>query len=123
MINILSEVCTEYLGGAGIPSKIAYVVALAVRFIQIFVPIALIIWGMFDLGKAIMAQKEEEIKKGQNTFIKRLVAAIIVFFVVTITHLVINLFAGNEDDGTNSQDLWDCVKEVIKCSSPSECKK
>ena len=122
MINILADVCSDYLGGTGIPSKLAFIVHLAVRIIQIFVPIALIIWGMFDLGKAIMAQKEEEIKKGQNTFIKRLIAAVIVFFIVTIVHLTVNLFAGNDDDGSDSESLWGCVKDVITCKSASDCK-
>ena len=112
------DACIGYLdaNGAGIPAKLAFIVQLAIKIIQIGVPILLIIWGMLDLGKAVMAQKEEEIKKGQNTFIKRLVAAVIVFFIITIVKLVVNLFSG--EDTT----LWTCIDEVIHCKSSTSCK-
>ena len=109
MLNIL-DVCTSYFN-PGIPSKIAYIVALAVKVIQIAVPILLILWGMLDLGKAVMAQKEDEIKKGQATFIKRLVAAAIVFFVVVIVKLLLGLVA---DGSTN---LVSCIDNILRCDS------
>src|SRR5574344_662106 len=106
MLNML-DVCTAYIGnGSGIPSKIAYIIALGVRIIQIGVPILLIIWGMLDLGKAVMAQKEDEIKKGQQTFIKRLIAAAIVFFVVVIVKLVVGMVGGTDVD-TGSGSCFD----------------
>lgn len=115
----LLDVCVSYLGGStGIPEKLAYIVGLAVRLIQIVVPILLILWGMLDLGKAVIAQKEEEIKKGQNTFIKRLVAAVVVFFVITIVRLVVSLFA----DDSEKQGMWECINEVITCKSSENCK-
>ncbi len=116
----LLDVCRDYLGGGtGIPDKLAFVVALAIRIIQIVVPILLILWGMLDLGKAVMAQKEEEIKKGQNTFIKRLIAAIIVFFVITIVKLVVGLFTNGDDKVNGTGNLWDCIDAVITCPDPT----
>lgn len=117
ILDEMGTVCDLYLGGTGIPAKLAYIVGLAVRLIQIVVPILLILWGMLDLGKAVMAQKEEEIKKGQNTFIKRLIAAVIVFFVITIVRLVVSLFA---DDG-EKVGMWNCIEQVINCKAPSNC--
>ena len=109
MLNVL-DVCTSYFS-PGIPGKIAYIISLAIKVVQIVVPILLILWGMLDLGKAVIAQKEEEIKKGQMTFIKRLVAAAIVFFVVVIVKLLLGLVA----DG--SANLVTCIDEIISCSS------
>ena len=117
MINIL-DVCGGYLG-TPIDSKLAFLVAVAVRLIQVGVPIILIVWGMLDLGKAVMAQKEEEIKKGQNTFIKRLIAAVIVFFVITIVKLVVGLFAGDAKGTDGKTSLWDCVNEIVTCQNSS----
>ena len=59
---------------------------------------------MLDLGKAVIASKEDEIKKGQNMFIKRLIAAVIVFFVVAVVRLVVGLAADN------SGDVIDCIE-------------
>jgi len=64
--------------------------------IQIGVPVLLIFFGMLDLGKAVMAQKEDEIKKGQQMFIKRLVTAAIVFLVFFVVQLVMGLVAPEE---------------------------
>lgn len=119
MLNFVQvlDVCQSYLGGStGIPSKIAHLIYLGVRIIQVFVPILLIVWGMLDLGKAVMAQKDDEIKKGQQTFIKRLIAAVIVFFIVAIVKLVINLFADSDD----SSNMISCIDAILKCND-SDC--
>lgn len=73
-----------------------YLISTAILLIKIVVPILLIIFGMLDLGKAVVASKEDEIKKGQQTFIKRVIAAVIVFFVIQIVQLLIG-FVSNGD--------------------------
>ena len=77
--------------------------SLVVTLIKIGIPVLLIIFGMLDLGKAVMAQKEDEIKKSQKMFFKCILSAALVFFVVVIVQLVFNLVAKNQ---TN---VWDCV--------------
>lgn len=78
-------------GGLVIPAQIVSVIQMIVTLIKIGVPILLIVFGMLDLGKSVMAQKEDEIKKGQQLFIKRLISAAIVFFVVTIVQFIVGL--------------------------------
>ena len=67
------------------------IVSMVVTLIQIGVPLLLIIFGMIDLGKAVMQQKDDDIKKGQQTFFKRLIAAALVFFVIAIARLVFSV--------------------------------
>ena len=95
MLQVL-DVCVDALGGTGLPSKLAYALHLIILAIQIVVPFLLIIWGMLDLGKAVIAQKEDEIKKGQQIFIKRLITAAIVFFIIAIVKLLISFASGDE---------------------------
>ncbi len=76
--------------------------SLIVTLIKIGIPVLLIVFGMLDLGKAVMAQKEDEIKKSQQMFFKRILSAALVFFVVVIVQLVFNLVA-------KDQNVWDCV--------------
>ena len=97
MMQVL-DVCVGVLGNSGIPSKLAYIIHLVILAVQIVVPILLIIWGMLDLGKAVVAQKEDEIKKGQQTFIKRAIAAVIVFFVIQIVQIVVRFVSGNDQN-------------------------
>ena len=73
-----------------------YLVSTLITVIKIGVPILLIIFGMLDLGKAVIAAKEDEIKKGQQTFIKRAIAAVIVFFVIQIVQIIIRFVSAND---------------------------
>lgn len=94
-----------------IPGAIVEIIRVIIFLIQVAVPILLIVYGMWDLGKAVVSQKEDEIKKGQQTFIKRLAAAILVFFVVTITKFVIS-FIG-DITGDIEGGFWDCAQNII----------
>lgn len=112
MFQVL-DVCTNVFPGGGIPSKIAYLIHVAILAIQIVVPLLLIIWGMLDLGKAVIEQKEENIKKGQQTLIKRVIAAVLVFFVISIATLVVKFVA--ED----SETIIGCLDSIISCDGYS----
>lgn len=94
-----------------IPSIVPKIVSIAYTITQILVPIALVIYGSFDLVKAVMGQKEDEIKKGQQTLIKRLVEAVIIFFLFAIVKLVISLVA---DDKEQTNGIVDCMECFIQ---------
>ena len=47
-----------------------------IPLIQIGIPIILILLGMLDLGKAVVASKEEEIKAAQKLLVKRAIYAL-----------------------------------------------
>ena len=98
-----------------IPSKIPELTSLIVTILQIAVPIILVIMGSIDFLKAVSAQKEDEIKKGQSMFIKRLIVAVLVFFIVAITKLVISLVS----DATNTNNMVEC----IDCFISGECER
>ena len=96
--------------GVTIPDAIPKIVSLVVNLIKIAVPIILIIMGMMDLGKAVMAQKEDEIKKGQQTFIKRLIAAAVVFFIVAIVQLLFSVLSAAD---VSNDNIWNCVDTFL----------
>lgn len=57
---LLDVTCME---GVVFNEKIPQIVSLLINLIKVGVPVLLIIFGMLDLGKAVVAQKEDEIKK------------------------------------------------------------
>ena len=95
-------------GGLGVSmdTMIPELTNTAVTIIKIVIPVILIFFGMLDLGKAVMAQKEDEIKKGQQMFVKRLVAAVIVFLVFVIVQTVVSLVS-------NDSNITSCSKCFI----------
>jgi len=90
-----------------IPSSLPKVVNIIYTAIQIAVPIVLVILGMLDLFKGITGQKEDDIKKGQQMLIKRLIPAAIIFFVLAIVKVVTSLIA-DDDNKTKIIDCVDC---------------
>jgi len=89
----------------GIPEKIPELTSFAITFIQIAVPIVLVIMGSLDLFKGVTAQKEDEMKKGQQMFVKRLIYAAIIFFVIVVAKLLISVVA----DSTTSNNIAECI--------------
>ena len=65
-----------------------------IKLLQWGIPMVLILFGMIDLGKAVMAGKEDEMKKAQGTLIKRVIYAIAIFLVITIVTFVVGLVGG-----------------------------
>ncbi len=74
--------------------------------IQIGIPIILILMGSIDLGKAVMSNDDKEIKGATGKLIKRAIAAVAVFFVVTLVSVVFG-WLGKTDVG--EQNGW------VKC--------
>lgn len=82
-----------------------------IPLIQIGIPIILILLGMLDLGKAVVASKEDEIKAAQKLLIKRAIYALAIFFVVLIVQLVFGLLSttGDSDiagEGESWKECW-----------------
>ena len=108
MINFLAQ-CNVF--GAGTEANTTFLqilgtAILVVRVLQIVIPIALIIWGTIDLGKAVIAGEDKKIKEGREIFIKRLIAAIIVFLVPFIVNLVMGFVSKGE-----WKDCYDAAKD------------
>ena len=106
--------CDSIINGALIDEKIPNTVSMIVNIIKVVVPILLVIFGSIDLIKGLIAQKDDEIKKGQQIFIKRLIAGALVFFVFVVVQLVVSLAAGNETERSN-------IMTCAKCFLNKEC--
>ena len=79
----------------GLDSVVA-IVKFLLKIIQWIVPIILIVLGTIDLVKAVIAGKEDDIKKNQQVLIKRVIAAIIVFLVPLIVSILMG-WIGTDD--------------------------
>ena len=99
--------CATALNGVSIDSRIANIVHTIILVIQIAVPVVLVIYGMLDLFKGLTAQKEDEIKKGQQILIKRVITAALIFFVIAIVKVIIS-FAAGQNQGANIMDCANC---------------
>ena len=97
------------------------VVGFIVKAIWIGIPILLIVLGMIDLGKAVIASKEDEVKKATKAFGKRFIYAVAVFLVVWLVQFVLSTVsnvAGTNASGdqvVNYGEGWKaCWKQIVK---------
>lgn len=67
-------------------------IANIVKWVKYIAPILVIIFGIMDFIKAIAAQSEDEMKKAQSRFIKRLIVAALVFIVPFLIEYVLTSF-------------------------------
>lgn len=96
--------------------QLAKIVKYVILIIQIVVPIILVVMGLLDFLKAVAAQKEDDIKAGQKLFIKRLLAGVLVFFVIALVKLVISIAANSSSDG-----IMNCASCFIDGPKSSSC--
>ena len=60
-------------------------------YVKVLVPVALIALGSFDIGRAVFAGNEDEMKKATKTFIRRLIIAVIIMFSPLLVNFIINV--------------------------------
>lgn len=97
-----------------IPSTIPKVTRIVYIAMQVATPIILVLLGMIDLVKAITSGKEEDVKKSQGLFIKRLISASAVFFVFVIVKLLVSLVAPDNDDSEKLEENRK-VNRIMSC--------
>lgn len=86
-LNIKPVVDCETLLGEDLINKInSYL-----KIIRISVPILLLVYGIMDFVKALFSPEEGEMKKAQQTFMKRLLIAVLIFLVPILVNLLLNL--------------------------------
>ena len=79
-----------------------------VKLIQFGIPIMLILFGMIDLGKAVISSKEDEMKKAQGTLLRRFIYAVAVFLVVTLVMFVMNMVSDSQAKGADTSSWKNC---------------
>ena len=88
-------------------NPIISIIKTVLSIVQWAIPIILILIGTFDMMKAVVASKEDEIKAAQKLLIKRIVYAVIIFLIPTIVYFVFNIVS-NTDGISGTGNFWDC---------------
>ena len=81
-----------------------------IDIIKVLTPVYLVIMGSIGFGKAIISQKEDEIKKAQAAFIKKIIAGAAVFFVIIFAEWITNLITKVGGDASGAMS---CVNALL----------
>lgn len=121
-MDLVMVLDTISCGGAEIDAIVPGFVSSLVNVVKILIPIILIAYGMIDLAKAVMANDEKVMKEAQSKLIKRIVYAVVIFFVVAIVQAVFGMLAnaGEGDDYKNNMNS--CISCFISGPDSKACK-
>lgn len=88
-----------------IPKDAPALTSFFVNLLKIVTPIILIVTSMITLLKALAASKEDEIKKAKSSLLKKIIASVMVFFVISIVQFVILKVA----DSSEAENISSCM--------------
>lgn len=86
---------------------------------KIVIPVLLIIFGMIDLGKAVIASKSDEVKKATSSLAMRAVAAVAIFLIPTIIGFVMSFVSDFKDSGAQAD--FNVCKNCITRPNGTDC--
>lgn len=87
----ISSFCTEM-------KDVVQIIGYVLLVFKVAIPILIIAFGIFDFGKAVVAEKEDEIKKQTKRLIYRVVAGIVIFLIPNIVLWIFGLIGDYSSD-------------------------
>ena len=119
---ILLLLCPTYVfassymvcGDNKIPFLFVNIISIAFVIVKIVIPILLVITGMISYFQVTISSKpEDEIKKSNSKLVTNIIAAVIIFFIMSIINFVLNLVP-------NTGGLSSCLSCFV---DPNKCEK
>ncbi|MBQ4583979.1 MAG: hypothetical protein IJA94_03740 [Bacilli bacterium] len=110
MLNILAEVtqfCTR-------TSPIWQFVGYVLYVFKIAIPLLLIIFGMMDLGKAVVANDDKAIKNATSSLVKRAIAGVVIFFLPFLVSFIFGIVIGFDDVEKDYKICQACITNPNK---------
>lgn len=121
LINVLAtgldtgKVCGEL-------SPFLTLVGYVVTIIKIVIPLLLIIFGMLDVGKSVVASKPDEVNKSLKSFAMRCIAAILIFFIPSIVGVLLDaVYQTGETDASGWRCCWEYVINPSTAKNSDAC--
>ena len=88
----------------GFSGRLITYIANIVKWLKYIIPVIVIVLGILDFIKAVASEKDDEMKKAQGHFVKRLIAAALIFIIPFIIEFVLNKM-GFDANGCGIIDL------------------
>jgi len=99
--------------GTDIPYGIPVIISSLINVVKVLIPVILIVLGMIDFLKATIANDEKAMKDSTSTFVRRLIAAVIIYLIFAVVQFVFAVLA----DASDGDNAFDCVN----CFINKEC--
>lgn len=91
-----------------IPVKVPAFTNSVFTLVKVFIPIILIVLGMIDFARAVVSGQEDRMNEATKRFVRRIVAGLLVFFVLAFTQFLVKVA-----DPDEKNDMLTCMKCFI----------
>ena len=91
--------------------SLGYIIYQTLSIARIIAIVLVIFLGILDFAKSVLAGKEDEMRKNQQRFVKRLIMCVAIFLVPTIVSIIMNLV---DEKVTLSEECLNASYEIIK---------
>lgn len=102
-------------------SPILQIIGQILNLFKIFLPLILIVLGIFDIGKAVISSKSDDVKKNMKNFFKKILVCLVVFFIPSLCIIVFGFVGGFNDIRDNSGIDFDVCYSCMFNPNASEC--
>ena len=86
------------------------------KLVKVIVPIILIVMGMVDFLKAVLASDEQQMDTNPKNFMRRIGVAVLIYFVMTSVQLLVKVIGGNNQKSISS--CFNCfINSEKKCET------
>ena len=97
---------------------IFYTVGMFLLVFKIIIPILLIIFGMVDLGKAVISSDDKAVSKAAKSLLNRVIAGVCIFFVPSIVGIIFSM-VGDFGEVEGQYDI--CAACISNPTNSSKC--
>ena len=97
--------------------SIWYTIGMFMLVFKIVIPVLLIIFGMIDLGKAVISSDDKAVSKAAKSLLNRVIAGICIFFVPTIVGFVFKMVGSFGE----AKDQFDYCSACVSNPSGNKC--
>lgn len=87
--------------------------------LKILIPIVIIVFGMVDLGRAVMDSDEKIMSKALKLLFKRIIIGIAIFFVPILVKIVFGMILSFSEEMKN--DAWNCITCLTDPYNETDC--
>ncbi len=101
-----------------IPMQLPMLIRNLIFALQLLVPVILIAFGVYDFIRAVVANDEKVMKESQGRFIRRIIASVVIFFIVAFVRFVFGMIPGD----MNTLGCVPCfISDADSCGTPYDC--
>ncbi len=91
-----------------IPVATAKIMHNAYILLKIGAPLILVVMGLADFARAVFGSSDDDIKKKEKRFIKRIISAVLVFLVLSIVEFIFTLLTN-----AGFSDATACIDTIL----------